>query len=54
MLILQFYASWCSYSEAAMPYFKDTLQYIVDQNITGIHLGKIEITKNGGGPTNTH
>ena len=48
LLFPQFYASWCSYSEEAMPHFKDVLQHVVDQNVTGIHLGKIEVTKNRG------
>jgi thiol-disulfide isomerase/thioredoxin len=45
---IMFYASWCSHSDAALPHFKDTLQHVVDQNITGLHLGKIEINKNPG------
>ena len=45
---LQFYASWCAYSDAAMPEFKAVLQYIVDQNITDVHMGKIEVTRNTG------
>jgi len=44
-----FYASWCSHSSAAMPHFRDTLQYVVDMNMTNMHVGKMEVTKNGGG-----
>ena len=31
-----------------MPEFKAALQYVVDRNMTALHLGKIEITQNGG------
>ena len=45
----QFYASWCAHSTAAMPHFRDTLQYVVDRNMTNMHVGKMEVTKSGGG-----
>ena len=32
----------------AMPEFKEVIQRVVDQNLSTIYIGKIEITKNSG------
>lgn len=45
---MQFYASWCEHSNLAIPEFVQVLQYIADNNITGVFLGKIDVTKHGG------
>ena len=29
-----------------MPHFRDVLQYVVDMNMTNVHVGKMEVTKN--------
>lgn len=43
---IMFYAAWCEHSQMAMPEFKEVIQRVVDQNLSTIYIGKIEITKN--------
>lgn len=45
---VQFYASWCEHSQAAEPEFLKAIQMLSDSNVTGMYIGKIDITKHGG------
>lgn len=45
---MQLYASWCVHSRAALAEFLETIQYIVDHNITEMVVGKIDIVKHSG------
>ena len=47
-LHLQFYASWCEHSQIAEPEFLKAVQMLADSNITGMYIGKIDVTKHGG------
>ena len=45
---VQFYASWCEHSQRAEPEFLKAIQMLSDSNVTGMYIGKIDITKHGG------
>jgi len=45
---IQFYTSWCEYSQQALPHFLEVFQHIVDTNTSGVYIGKIDVTKHGG------
>lgn len=45
---LQFYAPWCEFSQAARPMFLEAVQHMLDRNITGVYIGKIDVSKHGG------
>lgn len=47
-ILLQLYASWCTHSQAALSEFLQTIQYVVDNNITRLVVGKIDVIKHGG------
>ena len=44
----QFYTPWCEHSQAALPHFVAAVQHIVDHNMTGVSIGKLDISKESG------
>ena len=48
LFCVQLHAPWCQHSKAALAEFQHTVQYIVDNRVIGVVVGKIDIIKHNG------